>query len=234
MINRSILLIDSNVSISKKLKENFERDDFEVHLAFDDEEAFQILETFRPGVIVSEVLLGSTDGLKLCKKIKEDSNYNSIPYIILTSANDSLMEIKSLRSGADEFFVKRNVTRQELMLKIEILLERSKPYNMVNRTLENHMVASSNAFTFKDMLRMLNKVNKSGRLQIFSPTSEGELILLDGAIKNCIYGNFEGLDAIFKIDLERHLVYTFDKKEIDAFNFNIDQSTDTIISLLEN
>lgn len=232
--NRNILIIDSNESIRNTLKENFERDGFTVYGAYDEETTFYNLEHYRINLIVSEVLLESTDGVQLCKAIKENPKFNHIPYIILTSANDHMVEIKCLRNGADEFFVKRNVNRQELMLKIEILLERFTLYSYTKRNLHNDMVGSLEQLRLKRLLKMSVSLKLSGRLRVGSAMGSGEIVLKDGQIINAVYGSVEGLEAVFEMDRRKESVFTIDLVDVTIFNPNMDQSTETIISLLED
>lgn len=234
MANRKVLIIDSNTSILSRLKENFERDNFQAEIARGIQEAQHALKQDLPNVIITEILLDDGDALQLIKEIKDNPSYSHIPIIALTSANDHLIEIKCLRHGVDDFFVKRNVTRQELVLKIEILLERFSPYNFLKRHTQNQLQGKLEDISLKVLLKMLCHSKMTGKLFIASLVNEAHILIENGEIKSAVLGTAEGLDAIFKIDKMKSSIFTFDQIELSSIDTNVDQSVDTIISLLED
>jgi response regulator RpfG family c-di-GMP phosphodiesterase len=234
MIKRQILIIDSNTNVGSKLKENFERDGFNVELANGRDSAINFLNANRPHLILSEILLDDCDGVALLKEIKDNKTFTRIPYIVLTSANDSHIEIKCFRCGADEFFVKKNITRQELMLKIEVLLDKFSIYNQLERGFTQDLLGKLNRFNLKKLLKMIKATSFSGKCFLYSKYDDvAELLFDNGQLKNAILNNIEGIDVLFKIDKMKDAYFTLKADNIVAVNFNVDQSTDTIISLLD-
>jgi DNA-binding response OmpR family regulator len=94
MNHRTLLIVESNPQISQKLKDNFQKDNFIVYTAAGYQDAIDTVQNQKPSLIISEVLLTDGDGIQLCKTLKEDNQSWFIPFIFLTSANDTLIEIK--------------------------------------------------------------------------------------------------------------------------------------------
>lgn len=231
---KHILIVDSNQSIREKLADNFTKDGFQATAASGEEEALTFIAKQTPDLILSEILLDDCDGVQFCKNIKNNPNLANIPLVVLTSANDHVIEIKSLRNGVDEFFVKRNITRQELMLKVQILLERFSMYNFIRRTNCFDFQGNLSTTTLKSLLRMLSLAKKTGQLHIANSYSEGTILFQNGDIVNAVLGVEEGLDAIFKIDKLTEAIFAFDSLYQGAINTTVDQPTETILSLLED
>jgi DNA-binding response OmpR family regulator len=58
-------------------------------LAADGEQALAALETFKPTVVIADLLMPGMDGLSLCRRIRGDPRHRRLPILILTSADRS-------------------------------------------------------------------------------------------------------------------------------------------------
>jgi PleD family two-component response regulator len=233
MVKKQILIVDSNKTILEKLQANFIRDGFDANSATGEEEAKAFIATKHPDLIISEILLDDCDGIQFCKDIKDNPDLADIPLIVLTSANDHIVEIKCLRNGVDEFFVKRNITRQELMLKVQILIERYSMYNFLRRTNCYSLQGDLTTRRLKNLIKMLQVAKLTGRLHLANDYHEGEIVFMEGQIINSVLDTAEGIDAIFKLDKLKGCYFGFEEVPISSYNDTIDQNTETIISLLE-
>jgi len=71
---------------------------------------FELLEHIYPDLILLDVIMPEMDGYEAIKKLKNNTPYNNIPVIFLTSMNDSQSEIKGLELGAIDYIRKPFVT----------------------------------------------------------------------------------------------------------------------------
>ena len=118
------------------LKKYFEAEGYNALTSDTGSLAFKIANLEKPEVVLSEVFLPDMDGIELCKRIRDISVIPDVPYVFLSSVSDFLIENKAFRAGADEFLVKNNTTRQELLLRIELLLHQNvtQQKSCLNRT----------------------------------------------------------------------------------------------------
>jgi CheY-like chemotaxis protein len=86
-----------------------------VILATDGIEAFRLVETHRPDVIVLDVNLPDMDGYQICRRLKRDPNTAQIPVIMLTSADSAQAALKGLDAGADDYIPKDVFSSQNLI-----------------------------------------------------------------------------------------------------------------------
>lgn len=103
---RKILLVDDEQDILDLLSYNFKKQGFEVHTATDGNEALNEVSTFRPDVIVSDILMPNTSGIKMCRILKTDDRFKNIPIIFLSASTDEYLALSSLDAGAIKFLSK--------------------------------------------------------------------------------------------------------------------------------
>ena len=104
--NVEILIVEDSHTQAAQLKHVLETNRYVVTLAYDGEEAFKSLAKRRPTIVISDVVMPGMDGYELCRKIKQNDIFNSIPVILLTSLSSPHDIIKGLDCGADHFITK--------------------------------------------------------------------------------------------------------------------------------
>lgn len=101
-----ILLVDDEQDILDLLSYNFKKQGYEVHTAMDGNEAIIEVAGFHPDIIVSDILMPNTSGIKMCRLLKADERYKNIPVIFLSASNDDYLALSSLDAGAIKYLSK--------------------------------------------------------------------------------------------------------------------------------
>ncbi len=94
-------------------------------------QAIEKIRTLHPDIAMINVFMPELDGIEVCKNIKSDEQYSSIPVIMITALNDADSKMKALSVGADEFLTKP-VDRYELIVRIGNLLNVKKHIDNLN------------------------------------------------------------------------------------------------------
>lgn len=94
---RGVLLVDDNAVQCKLTRLQLERLGFIVTTAADGAEALRAARSWRPDVIVSDVLMPAVDGFELCQAIRADEQLGRVPVILMSSA---YVEDEDRRLGA--------------------------------------------------------------------------------------------------------------------------------------
>ncbi|MEK6675368.1 MAG: response regulator [Planctomycetota bacterium] len=104
---KRILVVDDDEAIVEMFMELLERDGrFEVRTASTGYDAGIVTEQFRPDVILLDFKLPDINGTAVCRRIRNDPNYEHMKIIVISGVADP-DEIAELRgSGADEFIRK--------------------------------------------------------------------------------------------------------------------------------
>lgn len=134
-LNEKILVVDDEVSICELIKLNLEFEGYKVEMAFDGQEALDKVDTFKPDLVILDIMLPKINGYDVCRKINSDK---SIPVILLTAKTDIIDRVLGLELGADDYITKPFDSR-ELLARVKALLRRSKNTvkEELNETLQN-------------------------------------------------------------------------------------------------
>jgi len=102
-----ILVADDDPVFRGLLQELLEESHFEVVLACDGAEAWEILQRpDAPTFAILDWMMPGMEGYEVCRRIRQAKG-NSIPYILLVTSNSSREELlKVLVAGADDYLLK--------------------------------------------------------------------------------------------------------------------------------
>ncbi|MDE5996756.1 MAG: response regulator, partial [Muribaculaceae bacterium] len=99
------LVVDDNPDLTEMLKFELENE-FVVITASDGNDALKTIETVKPSIIVTDLMMPGMDGIELCRRLKSAPETVSIPIIILTAKHDLGIKIEGLTLGAEEYITK--------------------------------------------------------------------------------------------------------------------------------
>lgn len=92
-----VLAVDDDPVIQRLLQVNLEMEGYEVALASDGEEALDKVRSFRPDLVLLDVMMPKKDGWQVCQEIKADPEIEDTPVVFLSArAQDS-----DIQKGAD-------------------------------------------------------------------------------------------------------------------------------------
>ena len=103
--NLTILVVDDEKEIQEYLKQELS-DEYKVVTCNDGKEAYDYLFNHEVNMVVSDIMMKGMDGITLCKKIKQSTNFNHIPVILLTARNKVEEQVEGLEIEADAYIVK--------------------------------------------------------------------------------------------------------------------------------
>ncbi len=118
---KRILLIEDDAELVHAIRLRLEANGFEVLSAADGNEGLQKVHRERPDLIILDIRLPKMDGFKLCRMVKYDEEYSSIPVIILTARVQPCDIAMGKEVGADRYMTKP-FKNEELLLHIDNLL----------------------------------------------------------------------------------------------------------------
>lgn len=124
MAKGKILLVEDDDDIVELIKHNLTRDGYRVEMASSGETGFTMSRTFKPDLILLDLMLPGIDGLEICKMLKNDIATADIPIIMLTAKGEEADVVTGLELGADDYITKPFSVR-ELMARIKAVLRRN-------------------------------------------------------------------------------------------------------------
>lgn len=103
---KKILLVDDEPNILMSLEYTFKKNNFEVFVARDGQEALDILQNQQPDIIILDVMMPLVDGYETLRQIKKDDKLNHCKVIFLSAKNKEKDIEKGLALGADLYVLK--------------------------------------------------------------------------------------------------------------------------------
>jgi len=118
-----IFLVEDEKSIRDALKLNLELEDYEVIATGEGKKVLKMFKEQYFDIVLLDIMLPEVSGLEICEQIRLINM--DVPIIFLTAKDASSDKINGLRKGADDYITKP-FNLEELLLRIQILLKRSK------------------------------------------------------------------------------------------------------------
>lgn len=122
-VKARVLVADDDAVVRDVVRRYLERDGLEVSMADNGTDALRILGTQRIDVAVLDVMMPGTDGLTLCRSLRQAGDF-SVPVILLTALGEEDDRIAGLEAGADDY-VTKPFSPRELALRVRSVLRRS-------------------------------------------------------------------------------------------------------------
>ena len=107
----SILIVDDTPVNLKLVRVLLSRQGFDVRTASTAEEALEVVQTFRPSLVLADIQLPGMDGLEMTRRLKADQKTRGIVVLALTAFAMKGDEQKAFEAGCDGYITKPIDTR---------------------------------------------------------------------------------------------------------------------------
>lgn len=118
---KKILIVDDEPNIVMSLEYTFKKNNYEVFIARDGQEALDILKTNYPDVIILDVMMPMVDGYATLEQIRKDPNLQHTKVMFLSAKNKERDIEKGISLGADVYMTKP-FSIKKVVEKVEELL----------------------------------------------------------------------------------------------------------------
>ncbi|HCR30460.1 MAG TPA: DNA-binding response regulator [Opitutae bacterium] len=145
---KKILVVDDEVDVTELLSYNLKQRGFVSQSVNDPKRALEVAKTFKPDLIVLDIMMPELNGLQVCRMIRQESSLKGIPIIFLSAKTEEGDRIEGFESGADDYVCKP-FSPKELMLRVLVILKRAGDadggetilqVNGINLDVEHHSV----------------------------------------------------------------------------------------------
>ena len=123
MNSKKILIIEDDDFLRQLISQKMSSEGFAVSLAVDGSDGIEKTKDIMPDLILLDLLLPTVDGFEVLSKIKSDPATNSIPVVILSNLGQQDEINKGLKAGAKDYLVKAQLTPEEIVEKVKLLLK---------------------------------------------------------------------------------------------------------------
>jgi two-component system alkaline phosphatase synthesis response regulator PhoP len=122
MAKNKVLVIDDEESILNLVTSYLEKEGYQIATATDGLSGLKAARTFKPDIVVLDIMLPEMDGIELLTQLRRESN---VYVIMLTAKTEETDKIVGLSVGADDY-VTKPFSPRELTARIKAALRRLK------------------------------------------------------------------------------------------------------------
>lgn len=152
-----ILIVEDEKRLAQLLKDAISDSFFSVVIAKDGNEGLKKFKTFKPDIIITDIMMPFCDGLEMTQKIKKLDEF--IPIIILSAHSEKEKLLKAIDLGISKYFIKP-FDPDELIEHINKIAPKLNKQKQV--ILKDDFIFDNNSLTLyrKDILVTLTKREK--------------------------------------------------------------------------
>ena len=115
---KKIVLIEDDTDLFSLLKYNLEKEGFAIAGSQTGKGAVEMCRRERPDLVILDIMLPDSDGLDICKGLRNHSELAGVPIIFLTARVSETDRILGLELGANDYIVKPFFIR-ELVARVK-------------------------------------------------------------------------------------------------------------------
>ncbi|MDD3345895.1 MAG: response regulator [Candidatus Omnitrophica bacterium] len=119
MSKKKIMVVDDEIDFTRLLKTNLEESGkFEVMTLPNANDIITQVHTFRPDVILLDILMPGIKGIEVCEMLNQDVVGRSIPIIIISALVKEADKYKAYKVGVVDY-MEKPIELDRLLMKIE-------------------------------------------------------------------------------------------------------------------
>ena len=184
-MNEKLLVVDDEVRIADTIAYALRREGFNVETAYDGDIALKKVKTFRPMILILDIMMPKFNGYEVLKRIEDRTKMG---IIMLTAKSDIVDKVLGLELGADDFMIKPFDMR-ELTARVNSLVRRLEKVSLM-----------------EDLILGKLKITIPSRKAVIEDTSldltpkEFDLLALLVSTPERVYSREELLDLVWGIE----------------------------------
>ncbi|MBQ7599423.1 MAG: EAL domain-containing protein, partial [Clostridia bacterium] len=191
-IKRRVLVAEDEY-INRILLENILKDDYDVIMVSDGEEALDVMKSsHKPSIVLLDLQMPKLNGLELLRIMESDEELSRIPVLVQTSSQEHKDEIECLQLGAVDF-VSKPYNPEVLKARVERVIELYEDMQTISMTERDELTGLLNREYFYRYARQADELN---------PDADMDACLVDVNhfhILNARYGKDYGDSVISKL-----------------------------------
>jgi heavy metal response regulator len=118
-----VLVVEDEKKVASFLKRGLEEEHYAVDLAYDGEEALDMVEVYDYDLVLLDIMLPRIDGMTVLRQIREKENL--VPILMLTAKDSVENIVEGLDAGCDDYLTKP-FAFGELLARVRALLRRDR------------------------------------------------------------------------------------------------------------
>jgi two-component system, OmpR family, alkaline phosphatase synthesis response regulator PhoP len=98
---------------------------YEIEMAENGVEALDKMKTWKPDLVLMDIMMPRMDGIECCRLVKSDAKLKKVKVVMVTTKNEYGRVKEAFAAGCDDY-VTKPIDRDELLSKVKELLKFSE------------------------------------------------------------------------------------------------------------
>lgn len=203
MAKQKILIVDDDNNIAELISLYLTKECFDTQIVNDGDAAISAFESYKPDLMLLDLMLPGMDGHQICREIRSKSN---TPIITVSAKGEVFDKVLSFELGADDY-IEKPFDPKELVARIKAVLRRCVPQKVEEPVVNDNVKHCS----FPDLDINLNNysVIYKGK-SIEMPPKEIELLYYMASSPNQVFTREQLLEHIWGYDYAGESTRTVD------------------------
>jgi CheY-like chemotaxis protein len=198
-----LLLADSDPTSLRVLDVSLRSAGFDVGTATTGAEAWTILESAMPDLVIADTNLDGMDGFELCIRLRRNPLGATVPFIFLASENTLEQKMRSLAVGASDYLVKPAYVK-EVVARVRALLQRRDRERLTSGepspTGGDRFAGDLSDITVVDLVQLMEASGRSGMARLRAANgTPAEIYFRQGRVIDAEAGRLSGMDALSRL-----------------------------------
>lgn len=185
---QKIMIVDDDANIAELISLYLTKECFDTQTVHDGEEALKTFDTYKPNLVLLDLMLPGIDGYHVCREIRARSQ---TPIIMLSAKGEIFDKVLGLELGADDY-MEKPFDSKELVARVKAVLRRTQAVKPVETSSDVRCVE------YPDLV--INQTNYSVMYYgepVEMPPKELELLYFLASSPNQVFTREQLLDHIW-------------------------------------
>lgn len=192
MAKQKILIVDDDNVIAELIQLYLTKECFDTQIINDGDSAISAFESYKPDLILLDLMLPGMDGHQICREIRAKSD---VPIITVSAKGEVFDKVLSFELGADDY-IEKPFEPKELIARIKAVLRRYNPTKKEDPVV--NVNSNIKQVTFPDLeINLTNYTVKYKGEFLEMPPKEIELLFFLASSPNQVFTRDQLLDNIW-------------------------------------
>ena len=213
MERKKILINDVDPLVIADLRRLLIAAGFDVRIAEDASKTLELVDNFRPDLIVSEVRLPMLDGARLLREVRSRPTMQNLPFILIGQLKTVEERVNVMNLPIDDY-AQKPFDAEDMVTRIENLIKEYELVTVSQRPRWQGFSGNLAEMNLVDLVQTLEVGKKTCLVRMRQNGHEGNVYFADGQVidaelgkvhgRNALLRMFTWSDGTFQVDLEQH------------------------------
>ncbi len=181
MAKQNLLVVDADAKSLRVLEVSLKKAGFSVTTAVNGADALEKVQISPPDLILSDTRMPEMDGFTFCKRLKEQSELATVPFVFLTSQKSIEDKIRGLELGVEDYLTKP-IYIKETITRLTLLLQKRDRERLERRGTKTKFSGTLGDMGIIDLIQTIDISRKSGVIHLGTGPHAGAIYFRDGKV----------------------------------------------------